>query len=304
MLMTFMLAKSSAIGETTFAMIGEDIKPCKLNPLPDVEILTASHPINFGTGNPLYLLEFFLSLSEAFPLSLIILAFMNDRLEDGKVDNALLVVNCKDLVQVLKAGIFPGHFAKTGHLLRLLKSFSTSLDARDESGHHMQKNSVSSLGYQLRMQCYHAPELNRSMEQSVAGGFYMILLCNALVACQSCTASHVNITLVAGLRNLLKCTWDKNEKLSDYVNKLQAASHNARVAIDNYGKVCCKALQLAVSLFGIDAKFRLGKQWRMKGCTLFSFRPTRTRSLEPIRKAHFIIEISHNPPTVIVARHL
>ncbi|KAI3649054.1 hypothetical protein MP228_006908 [Amoeboaphelidium protococcarum] len=107
----------------------------------------------------------------------------------------------------------------------------------------------------------------------------------------------------AGLANLLVCTWDKNEKLSEYVIKLQAASHNARVAIDNDGKVWCKELQLAVSLFGIDAKFRLGKQWRMKGCTLFSFRPTRTRSLEPIRKAHFIIEISHNPPTAIVARH-
>ncbi|KAI3634458.1 hypothetical protein MIR68_008062 [Amoeboaphelidium protococcarum] len=112
MLKTSMLAKSSAI-----------------------EILTASHPINFGTGNPLYLLEFLLSLSETIPLSLIFLAFMSDRLENRQVDNALLVVNCKDLVQVLKAGIFPGHFAKTGHLLRLLMSFSTSLDARDEFGH-------------------------------------------------------------------------------------------------------------------------------------------------------------------------
>ncbi|KAI3647830.1 hypothetical protein MP228_008051 [Amoeboaphelidium protococcarum] len=128
-----MLAKTSHLTYTRpFASISSDIGYYKPTD-EDCVLLAASHPENFGTGNPLYVLEFLLSLQANVSLERAFLVFLGYEFEESCIINALLLVNCGDLARCLQQGVFPAHKSRSEHLLRLLKTWSLALPAPRQS---------------------------------------------------------------------------------------------------------------------------------------------------------------------------
>ncbi|KAI3649816.1 hypothetical protein MP228_005448 [Amoeboaphelidium protococcarum] len=136
-----MMAKKSAMKDyRTYANVPNDLQQWNVQD-EDYILLTGLHPAAFGTGNPLYVLEYLFAVSLRVNLHQVYMVFLGHTTIDGKIDNATTVVNAEDLVKLLRFGIYPQHFGKCEHLLKYLHACWHGLHVRDDAGINLHRNS-------------------------------------------------------------------------------------------------------------------------------------------------------------------